>query len=250
MSRRRKRRGAGPYGGWNYDAYHKPGYIWDNVTGRWFKDINYKIPGRRMPDFRGKWRHRHTTELKFLDGTVADDAENGGLIVQDSMCKIAQGITESARIGRVIHIKRLTIDFGGFLKSTSNGAQNGDVIRIIVFLDKQSNGAAPAVTDILETAVHNSFYNLANVPSRFKILHSKFITLNSLSGQGNGTAWTFERKTWRYRWNKKCNIPIHYDLTTAVIGALTANNVGILVISSGATATTLGFVWRMRFIDN
>ena len=61
--------------------------------------------------------------------------------------------------------------------ASTNSSAASNLVRIIVYLDRQCNGAAAGVTDLLESASYLSFRNLAN-QSRFKFLYDKTIPIN------------------------------------------------------------------------
>ncbi len=184
-------------------------------------------------------------EFKFHD-VAMDDANisTTGTILQDSVNLIAQGTTESTRIGRKCNIRnihwRYTIQ-----KDAESVLGGDDVVRVILYLDKQANGAAAAVLDILETADYQSFYNLAN-SNRFRILMDKTWDMNAHAGGGNGTAvdsFAFSRST---QFRKNCNIPIEFSSTTGALTEIRSNNIGVLTISERAS-TNFESNMRLRF---
>lgn len=73
------------------------------------------------------------------------------------------GTSPITRVGRKIRMRKLGINITFALAPTSVG---GSSIRTLVIYDKQSNLAAPAITDILNTNEFNSF-NLLAYSDRF-----------------------------------------------------------------------------------
>jgi len=119
----------------------------------------------------------------------------------------------------------------------------------MVVLDKQCNGAAPNVDDILETTDWQSFNNLAN-KNRFRTLYDKTFVLNPLSASGDGTANDFGEYDRAFTFFKKCSIPIEFDSTTGAITEIKSNNLVILAISDTSnTVTTMNSKIRLRFSD-
>ncbi len=106
-------------------------------------------------------------ELKFFDTLkAATTVTETGTILDDSLVHIPQGVTESERVGRKCTLRSIHIK-GTFLNSnvtSVNDTKNG--VRIIMYLDKQANGATAAVSDVLEDITevngYNSFRNLSN----------------------------------------------------------------------------------------
>ena len=184
-------------------------------------------------------------ELKFHDIDIVDVfIDVSGTILAPSCNLIAQGTGESERIGRKCRIK--SIDWRmSFRKNASTATAGDDVVRIILYLDKQTNGAAATILDILDTADYQSFPNLAN-SSRFSFLMDRTFAINSHAGGGNGTTqdlYSF-MKTLRFR--KRCNIPLEFNLTAGVIAELRSNNLGVLTISREGTSG-MESTMRLRF---
>ncbi len=205
------------------------------------------VPGfTRTGGFYG--RFSRGGEMKFHDLTVDDAAiATAGTIAEDSANVIAQGNTESQRIGRKVTVKRIHWKYDVTLPAAANqdDVPNGDVARIILYLDKQANGATALVADILETANYQSFYQLAN-SNRFRILMDKTHNIRHTVSQTDGASTgSYGAVRHAYTFNKLCNIPIEYDnsATTGVITSQRSNNIGVLTISALGTS---GFASQMR----
>ncbi len=189
-------------------------------------------------------------ELKFFDVTLDDAVVSATGAITDSINLIPQGITESTRNGRKCTLKsiywRYHINIPQKNKQTELAL--GDVVRMILYVDKQCNGVTAAVTDILADAQFQAFRNLAN-SQRFTVLMDKEITLN-YSGAASETADTVSQANVQRNGTffKKCNIPLEFSATTGAITEIRSNNVGILLITQ---AGVMGFVsqLRLRFSD-
>ncbi len=206
----------------------------------------------RTAGFYGRYAGK-LAEHKFHDLDVTDAViATGGSIDTPSLVVIAQGTDESTRIGRKITIKAIHWRYTLVLPTTATAASTSDTARILVFLDKQTNGAAATVTGILESANYQSFNNLAN-KSRFRILFDQTWALNCPSGSGRGTSDTLSYGETRIdgEWHKQCNIPIEYDntFTTGVIGTQRTNNIGVLTISGAGLVGLVASKFRLRFTD-
>ncbi len=213
------------------------------------------IPGRdRTGGFYGRFSGRYHSgvgELKFHDVDLDDAVVATGGVVTDSINKIAQGVTESERIGRKCTIKTIRWKYRVDMPEVDEvGSPNtSEQIRVILFIDKQCNGATATAAGILEEAgeVH-SFRNLANA-GRFVVLHDKLHTLNWMtlasSSAGNVSSAEVIRE---FTFNKKCNLPIEFDSTTGAITEIRSNNIGVLLVSKVGTG---GFMskFRLRFSD-
>jgi hypothetical protein len=104
---------------------------------------------------------------------------------------IIQGTTGNNRSGREIKLDHLRLN----MTFTIAGQNDIDIVRYIVFLDKESRGTAPAVGDVVQNATFGigailSSHNFDNVPSRFKILADEIVILKpTVSVNSTNTVW-------------------------------------------------------------
>lgn len=183
-----------------------------------------------------------TKELK--DITVRSTAVISGLATAGStpflLNGVAQGTTASTRIGRRLVIKSLLVRWLVQLAPTTTG---GSPLRLMVVYDAQSNGAAPAITDILLTDELTSPANLSN-SRRFKILIDEFVPCLGTGGP-QSICWT------RYM---KVNLDQEFNNGSA--GTITDITKGSIyaIAWNGAGFATLGpqsvFYSRVRFADD
>ncbi len=187
-------------------------------------------------------------ELKFFDLDLDDAviAAAGGLT--DSINKIAQGTTESTRIGRKCTIRSINWRFAVTLPETNLGSSAVDTVRVILYLDKQANGATAAITDILETADYQSFNNLGN-KSRFRTLMDRSFDLTAMAGGGDGTTEDYGATIITDSFFKKVNLPIEFDSTAGAITEIKSNNIGVLLLSKNGKAGFASKI-RVRFSDS
>ncbi len=206
---------------------------------------------QRVSGFYGRFSGP-TAELKFHDLDVDDVAiAINGTIAEDSVLTIAQGNTESQRIGRKLTVMMIGWKFEiKFLGATAIAATS-DVVRVMLYLDRQTNGATATVTGILESDNYQSFNNLAN-KNRFLILMDRLYSLKSFSGSGQGTAATlaFGEDVISDSFYKKCNIPIEYDnsATDGTISTMRSNNIGVLLLSRDG-GSLFASKMRIRYSD-
>ncbi len=189
-------------------------------------------------------------ELKFHDLDI-DISPVGlaGVIAQDSVNLIAQGVTESERIGRKCRIKSINWRFNCRLLATTVAANTSDTIRILLYLDKQANGATASITGILESANYQSFNNLTN-KGRFRTLMDKTLALNCTAGSGRGSTDTlsYAEHNVASSYFKNVNIPIEFSAGTGAIGEITSNNIGVLLITESGLVNFTSKM-RLRFSD-
>ncbi len=193
-------------------------------------------------------------ELKFHDVDVDDAVIAAGSNIQNSgsINLIAQNVTETGRIGRKCTIKQINWRYTIIIPNTSNASNTDDVVRVILYLDKQCNGATAVNTGIMETTSFQSFNNLAN-KNRFTILMDKVHDLQCPGGggQGDGTtsSFAFVSALVSGTFFKKCNIPLEFDSTTGAITEIRSNNLGVLLLSAKGLCE-FSSKMRLRFSDN
>lgn len=187
-----------------------------------------------------------TGELKFWDVTVNSAGVGSAGLVHPSMNLIPQLITESGRIGRKCTIKSINWRMQHQLPGSASGLP-GETLRVILFLDKQCNGATASVSDILANADYQSFNNLAN-KDRFRTLMDRVVDINETSGADNGAGSNYLTQVESDSFFMKCDIPIEFSSTTGAITEIRSNNIGVLLISR---ADTMDFQseMRLRFTD-
>ena len=238
-----------------------PGNV--RMRGMWPRARRGMQPGvSRTGGFYGRYRttNRYAqnggrgAELKFHDVDI-DDAviasagtiQTPGLASSASCNTIAQGTTEVTRIGRKCVIRSINWRFQISLPAGVSSGNTADHVRVILYLDKQCNGAAAVVTDILEAADFQAFNNLAN-KSRFRtLMDRRYDIAGPLSGDGTTLDSGFSQMTDSLY--KKVNLGIEFDSTTGALTEIKSNNIGVLLISSGGIA---GFAskMRLRFSDS
>ncbi len=181
-------------------------------------------------------------ELKFHDVTLDDALVDTGGTVTATMIIIPQNTTESGRIGRRCIVRQIGWKYRLGLNTSVDPANTSDTCRIILFIDKQCNGATAAVLDILSTADYQSFRSLER-NKRFIILMDKLHTLRVTAAGGNGTAFEMGQTSLHGHFYKRLNLPIEYSGTTGGITEIESNNIGVLLISVSGNIT---FASQMR----
>ncbi len=191
-------------------------------------------------------------ELKFLDTQQVTTLITQSIItLKDSINKVAQNTSETGRIGRNIVLKKIM--FKGELNLQSQSGvdavfDSNDHVRLILYLDKQTNGAIAAVADILETTgvgSQNSFRNLAN-SKRFVILYDKKWELHANISEGVGATFQSAAVTVPVEFFMNVNLPIEFDSTTGGISEMQSNNIGFIAVSEFGKTNLTGF-FRIRY---
>ncbi len=190
-------------------------------------------------------------ELKFHDVELDDAVVAAGGNVTATINVIPQGVTEIQRIGRKCTIRSIHWKYRVDLPEVGPVASPNtiDEVRVILYLDKQCNGATAAALDLLETATLRSFRNLAN-SGRFVFLMDKVHTLNwtTLASDAAG-AYRQAEVVREYSFNKKCEIPIEFNAAAGTIDEIRSNNLGVLLVGVNGAAGFLSSI-RLRFSDS
>lgn len=159
--------------------------------------------------------------------TLATALSSAGLVITLTQ-QISQGDTLSQRTGNQISL--LGVETRFTLVNT-NVALSPVLFRVLLFQDTQNLGVLPAVTDILQTASYDSFYNLQEQyqQKRFKILDDYMYS--SCVG-GSNQAWVHEVKLRTARLNTQ----VTYQGTANANAANGRNAIFALIISSATLA--------------
>lgn len=241
----KRNRSSGPYASkrqYGAPRAFRPGY--DRTSGFY---------GMALAQRRAR-ASRMNQELKFHDIDVDDSAiaTTGTILNSGSVNLIAQGTEEDQRIGRKVVIK--SINWRGTLVVPSSSAASTvplgitDTVRIIMYIDKQCNGATATVTDILATANYQSFNNLSN-KERFRTLFDRTFDCMPSGIGGDGTTNTAGASAQSFSFYHKCNLPIEFSATAGALTEIRSNNIGVLAISRDGSTVTLDSKVRLRFTE-
>ncbi len=200
----------------------------------------------RTGGFYGRFSGRQG-ELKFHDVDLDDAVIAQNIQITPSINLIAQGVTESTRVGRKCTVKSINWHYNLMLPNVGNvGA--ADVVRVVLYVDKQCNGATATATGIFESDDYQSFRNLAN-SGRFQVLMDRTHAIGRKSAAGNGTANDAPSEEFQYSFYKRCNIPLEFDNTTGAITEIRSNNIGVALISKSGVESGFFSKFRLRFSD-
>ncbi len=214
------------------------------------------VPGiTRQTGFFG--RFQQGGELKFLDQEI-DDATiaAGGTIflngsAEASLLRIPEGNGESERIGRKVTIRKIAWRFTLKLPESDGVGNplNSETVRIILYVDKQANGAAAATTDLVVANDYQAFNQLAN-SKRFRTLMDRTYDLHSPAGGGNGTTSDWAGMRISDTFFKNVNIEIEYNstATTGALATIRSNNINMLIFGQTGNVT-LESRMRLRYSD-
>jgi len=218
-------------------------------TRKTYRSLRYVPPGTlyrsaplRTGGFYGPGQ-RSMMEAKVIDLDPAQyNTDTTGTITLLNGCATGSDYTD--RIGRKIIVKSIYVR-GIFRMEGTNISPT--LCRIIIVYDMQTNGAAPAITDILKSANSQAQLNMNN-RDRFKILMDKQIALGGqdVAAGGYGSPTTLSIKKY-----KKCRLETVYSGTLSTVGSISTGALWMISIgdrAAGSAAEFSGSV-RTRFID-
>ncbi len=191
-----------------------------------------------------------TQEVKFLDTTINDAAVTMTGQVSNSFNLIVRGDGDSERIGRKVWIKSIHVRFEYFLPQQTNQADIGvgDQLRIMMIQDKQANGAPSTVLNILETAVKESYRNLAN-SSRYRVFYDRNVVLNRRVAVTDGTNTSTSPTVIGHfeKYTRINTVPIEFDGATGALSEIRSNNFFMLFISQVGVIGVQNSLVRIRY---
>ena len=197
-------------------------------------------------------------ELKFIDtnknGVVGDFTVGGQWeMYMPSLNLCTRGNGASNRNGDSIRACRLEVRMALEMPNqtgiTANG-QCGDMIRILIYQDKQVNGTAPINTDIITQQNICSQFNAYN-EGRFNILYDKVVEIRQ-----NGSSQGAPVSVWGHRYKHIDpvfidleEIRIDYKGNAGTIADLSHNNIGIMCCECFTGNLSIDIFARLWFYD-
>ena len=206
-------------------------------------------PFRRYPSQKGgilsasKFQPHGQVERKFIDSAITQPGSNQATSSVQLLNGCTQGTTAVTRVGTRIYMKSLYIRGVFTMTLPTNPPAPW---RFLVVYDKESNGAAPAATDVLAADTFSSPLNLYK-PGRFIVLMDEIIHNENGFGGGAAGAYNINRYV-------KMGLPVLFNNGNAgTVADISSGAVYSFIHSAGQTytAATLGTVTcRIRFEDN
>lgn len=194
------------------------------------RNVGVRYGGYINPQ-REEFKTKDTSISQVQDTTGALTLVNG----------VARGDDIGDRTGRKVIIKSIEAHFISGVTSATGVDQYQ---RLILFVDHQPNGAAPAATDLLVSNSYQSLKNLDN-RARFTILYDRVYALNAAGESGS--------KIVLPTYYKRVNIPVIFNSGDAgTIADIQTNSIYLLSVGSEAAGNTAGSTVgrvRIRYTD-
>jgi len=197
----------------------------------------------RTGGYYGVYNRRGRDELKFVDEAILGIPSATGSVTLIN--GVAQGTDVNNRIGRKFLMKSLLWRFRIGVNPAANSL--GNIVRLLIVYDAQTNGALPAVTDILSAADVLAPMNLNN-RDRFKIICDKWWNSNAYALSG-GDIDNGEFCPPMDKFYKKLNLEVQNSGTANTIGSIATGAVYALLIAENASAVA-ELATRIRYTDS
>lgn len=199
------------------------------------KYINYGLKALKIAQYL-----KSVLNVEFKEHNVQATAEalpTTGIITQ--LTNIAQGDTKSTRDGDQVKLTQIYVN--GIIQKHASATATS--VRILLVMDKQTNGAIYTLADLLEdTSASDNIVSANNLDNkfRFKVLYDKVFNVSN-SGESRR----------KYKIFKKLPIKIRYDGNAGDITDITSWSLSLVAIADEATNTPgHTFFARLRFVDN
>lgn len=208
----------------------------------------YKGPGfTRTAGYYGRFTgdKGRMKEDKFFDTTLGFSCDlTAEVPVTGQLALVPQGTAQNQRVGRRITVHSMQIR--GTLRYASGSSIVPGDYWIYVVQDRQANGAAASITDVLTgNSMRSALINISN-SQRFRIIKR----FTGVLTQHAGSVVDLSDDIHIVDWYKKCNIDMDFSSTTGALTEIRSNNLFLL---AGATTSddqvAFNGVCRIRFSD-
>jgi hypothetical protein len=180
-------------------------------------------------------------EKKFLDSTAVNHSVSASGLIVPSLNLIPPGTSVNQRIGARVKLRNINTSVLLSLPSSTTASTSSDTVRIIWFVDHQCNGTAATAAQIIQdmdnaTTTFQSFRAMTTV-ERFTILKDKVVNLNASNVVTNTHGES--QRSLKFAWRGERVLHFSPNATPAItqISDVRSDNVGILLITQGATAS-------------
>lgn len=227
-----------------------------------------RLPKRYKPKSNARTGGYTGIELKFKDyarSLVAIATSVAGSEVDPATEKclsgVAQGDGENQRNGRKYRMRSILIK--GFVDMTNltdeTTAPLSTIVRVLLVLDKQTNGAQFNAEDVLLDTVSEDVLSMRHMEhvSRFEVLYDKIIHLKWYSSSRDGIqstdpmTSTYTGDSQHFEIYKKLDIGVLMKGTSANVTDVTDNSLHLMAIgfADGSAAVRINYQSRLRFTE-
>jgi len=199
-----------------------------------------RAPKKGRYDRRRPYYPRPGAEVKYIDTADAYAVNTTGTLTLIN--GLTLGNTSTTRIGQKVTLKSLEVKYRLAVTATTGLDQTH---RLLFVLDRQCNGAALTLAEILVPTNTEGLRNLAN-PRRFKFIIDQRYDLSAATESGS-------TKTGKIFFQFKKPLVIEYNAGNAgTIADISSGSIYMVLLGSnvaGNTAGTAAVVTRLRYTD-
>lgn len=190
-------------------------------------------------------------ELKYHDISININPIPSLGTIKDSFNEIADGTNEQQRNGRrvIIHLIQWQGVFELPAQPVGVTALPPDEVRVILYVDKQCNGATATVSDFFPSSDIHSYYTL-DQSDRFNILYDQRHVINYGGITQSNPANYFVQSPNKIPFTIEvpCSVKLQFSGATGALTEIRSNNIGALLISSRGVSYITSRA-RLRFTD-
>jgi len=197
----------------------------------------------RTGGFFGTRRTMHEKKTVDVDTTAVSVNTTPSLTLLNG---IAAGTDFTDRIGRKVILKSLQIRYGIEPTDQIVGVNH---MRFLIVYDRQTNGAAPIITDILKASSPFSQMNLNN-RDRFQVLWDK-VHVQPFAANTATQAVSFGQTVWCGKKYRTLKHEMIFGGTAATVASIQTGSIYLLAVGTNTATADSTFIFntRIRFID-
>ena len=185
-------------------------------------------------------------EEKSKDNIHSFDVKSTGF-VPFGVGNMIQGTQITNRLGNAVMFRSLALSYE--LKMAQSTLDNTNIVRVMLFIDHQSNGTTPVPALFLETVDDVlSPYKQGNL-QRYTYLYDQLFYLNAPGLAWNGTTEVSSQMSVKFAFQKNLQLKVHYTGNLGTAADISRNNVWFYVFKHNALTVNCQGVLRVRFTD-
>lgn len=186
------------------------------------------------------------TVVSTVSGSEVDPSPANGLVA------IGQGNNQSQRIGNRVTLTEVHINgeilFNAVTAATPNSAR---YVRVLLVLDKQTNGAQLSGENVLKDPASATFNVMAwrdlEYVKRFQVLADIYVRRHNMAINWNGSNTLTSQEHIPFQIHKKLDLPINFSTTGSDVSAIVDNSLHMIAIGSNGVDASINYISRIRY---
>lgn len=185
-------------------------------------------------------------EIKFYDEETTTTSIGNGQILY--FFRPVQGDTATTRTGNRVTVTEVAFKLHYYISSLAT-SYSAAPLRVILVYDKEPNGTATAITDVLTgaTPTSKSFRNLLKA-ERFITLYDKTHVLGQVNYVAT-TTWATGVTSRYLDVVTKCNLPVQYLANAGTAADVQSGLLSLIILTEGGGGDSFDVTYRTRFKD-